>query len=162
MNTNLILSAFRRGRYVDTQIDTHTHDITQRVYESLDPSRLLYREPGVTNEDILKQHVETDQPTVLVSPSLTYGIDLKDDLARFQIIVKLPYLPLQDKRIQKLFKSDPEWYENKMLNTLVQSCGRATRGKDDFSTTYILDGNIVKVLHRCRGKLPNHFVQRFI
>lgn len=143
-------------------IHTHTHDITQRVYESLDPSRLLYREPGVTNEDILKQHAETDQPTVLVSPSLTYGIDLKDDLARFQIIVKLPYLPLQDKRIQKLFKSDSEWYENKMLNTLVQSCGRATRGKDDYSTTYILDGNIVKVLHRCRGKLPNHFVQRFI
>jgi Rad3-related DNA helicase len=99
---------------------------------------------------------------VLVSPSLTYGIDLKDSLARFQIIVKLPYMPLQDKRIKKLFDIDPEWYENKMLNTLVQSCGRATRGANDYSVTYILDGLITKVVTRCKHKLPQHFIDRFV
>ena len=143
-------------------IHTHTHDITQRVCEAIAHPRLLYREPGVSNEDILKQHNHSAEPTVLVSPSLTYGIDLKDDLARFQIIVKLPYLPLHDKRVHRLFTSDPEWYENKMLNTLVQACGRATRGHDDHSNTYILDGNIVKVLHRCKRKLPKHFLNRFV
>lgn len=143
-------------------IHTHTHDITQRICDNINSPRILKREPGTTNEEILQQHTTCNEPTVLVSPSLTYGIDLKDDLARFQIVVKLPYLPLHDKRVKKLFKSDPEWYENKMLNTLIQSCGRATRGADDYSTTYILDGNIIKVLHRCKSKLPKHFLHRFI
>jgi Rad3-related DNA helicase len=142
-------------------IHTHTHDITQRVCDTLNDPRLLYREPGVSNEDILDQHNKSTEPTVLVSPSLTYGIDLKDDLARFQIVVKLPYLPLQNKRIKQLFEKDSEWYENKMLNTFVQSCGRATRGIDDHSCTYVLDGNVAKVLHRCKHKLPDHFIRRF-
>lgn len=143
-------------------IHTHTHEITHKVCDILESPRLIYRQPGISNEKILEQHQTSDEPTVLVSPSLTYGIDLKDSLARFQIIVKLPYMPLQDKRIKKLFDIDPEWYENKMLNTLVQSCGRATRGANDYSVTYILDGLITKVVTRCKHKLPQHFIDRFV
>jgi len=144
-------------------IHTHTHEITQFIHDTIDndDSRLICREPGVSNEELLSKHKSSDQATVLVSPSLAYGVDLKDDLARFQIIVKLPYLPLHDKRVKRLFDTDPEWYENKMLNTLVQACGRATRSADDHAVTYILDGMIGKILHKCKHKLPNHFVQRF-
>jgi ATP-dependent DNA helicase DinG len=143
-------------------IHTHTHDITERVYSKIHSPRLLYRSPGISNEDILEQHKSSAEPTVLVSPSLTYGVDLKDELSRFQIIIKLPYLPLHDKRVKRLFDEDPEWYQNKMLNSLVQACGRSTRSADDHSTTYILDGNIIKVMHNCRYKLPNYFIQRFV
>ena len=55
---------------------------------------------------------------------MSHGVDLKDDLARFQIIVKAPYLPTKDKRIEKLMKDDFNWYSNKMLCSLIQSCGR--------------------------------------
>jgi Rad3-related DNA helicase len=91
---------------------------------------------------------------------LTYGIDLKDDLARFQIIIKLPFLPLGSKRIKKMFESDKVWYENKMLNAIVQACGRATRSKDDHSVTYILDGNFINVLRNAKNKLPKYFIDR--
>jgi Rad3-related DNA helicase len=87
---------------------------------------------------------------------------IKDDLARFQIIVKLPYPPLSVKRVKKLFDIDGDWYENKMLNTLVQACGRATRSKNDFSTTYILDGNVVNALKRTKNKLPVSFIDRIV
>lgn len=145
-------------------IHTHTHEITQFIYETVDSikPRLITREPGVSNEELLAKHIESKNNTVLMSPSLTYGVDLKDDLSRFQIIVKLPYLPLHDKRIKKLFEIDPDWYENKMLNTLVQACGRSTRSSHDYSTTYILDGMITRVLLKCRNKLPEHFLQRFL
>ena len=145
-------------------IHTHTHEITQFIYETIDryKSRLICREPGKSNEDILDDHSLSSNNTVLMSPSLTYGIDLKDDLARFQVIVKLPYLPLHDKRVKRLFETDPEWYENKMLNSLVQACGRATRSKDDHSVTYILDGMIGKILLKCKHKLPKHFLHRFM
>lgn len=141
-------------------IHTHTNAITSFIKERLKDDRYLCRDTNNTNEDILKLHTESADPTVLVSPSLVYGIDLKDNLARFQIIVKLPFLPLSSKRIKKLFESDKDWYENKMLNAVVQAAGRATRNKDDFSSTYILDGNFINVVKRARSKLPKHFIDR--
>jgi len=142
-------------------IHTHSHEITSFIRSKLNnDKRFLFRDTEAKNETILKLHYESIQPTVLVSPSLTYGIDLKDDLARFQIIVKLPFPSIQNKRIKKLFEQDKNWYENKMLNTLVQASGRATRSKADFSVTYILDGNVVNVLKRAKDKLPKSFIAR--
>jgi Rad3-related DNA helicase len=141
-------------------IHTHSNDITGFVKDRLGSDRYLYRETNTTNEDILKMHSNSTDPTVLVSPSLVYGIDLKDDLARFQIIVKLPFLSLASKRVKKLFELDSEWYENKMLNAIVQASGRGTRNKDDYCTTYVLDGNFINVVKRTKNKLPKHFIER--
>lgn len=144
-------------------IHTHTMEITEYLKSRLsDNARFLYRDISSKNEDILKEHLSNSISTVLVSPSLAYGIDLKDDLARFQIIVKLPYLPLSSKRIKKLFDHDKGWYIDKMLNSLIQACGRATRSKNDYSTTYILDGNIVDVIKKYKEKLPKYFIDRFV
>jgi len=142
-------------------IHTHSKDITNFIKAKLEGNkRFLFRDETANNEAILKEHYETDFPTILVSPSLSFGVDLKDNLARFQIIIKLPYPPLSSKHIKKLFDTDKDWYENKMLNALVQACGRATRSKNDFSTTYILDGNIVNALKRTKHKLPKSFIDR--
>ena len=88
-------------------------------------------------------------------------MDLKGDLGRFCIVVKLPYLPFSDKRINRIFKEDSVWYTNAMLNNLVQMCGRCTRDESDFSDTYILDGNIEQVIMRNNKKLPKYFLERF-
>ena len=40
---------------------------------------------------IIAEHFASTKPTVLISPSLHTGLDLKDDYARFQILVKLPF-----------------------------------------------------------------------
>lgn len=142
-------------------IHTHSREITNFLKSKLSNNkRFLFRDDQSNNEAILKEHYETDFPTILVSPSLSYGVDLKDHLARFQILVKLPFPPLSSKHIKKLFDQDKDWYENKMLNTLVQACGRSTRSKHDYSTTYILDGNIVNTLKRSKDKLPKSFIDR--
>lgn len=142
-------------------IHTHTQEIANIIQDKVGKNkRYLFRDATATNENILKEHCETSDPTVLVSPSLVYGVDLKDELARFQIIVKLPFLPLSSKRIKRLFDTDKEWYENKMLSATVQAAGRATRNKDDYSVTYILDSNFINVVKRARAKLPKHFIDR--
>ena len=143
-------------------IHTHTMEITEYIKTKLNGDRFLFRELSSKNEDILKEHTLSDAPTVLVSPSLSFGIDLKDALARFQIIVKLPYLPLSSKRIKKLFELDKTWYIDKMLNAMVQATGRATRSKNDYSVTYILDGNIVDVIKTHKDRLPKYFIDRVI
>lgn len=143
-------------------IHTHTMEITEYIKTRLNGERFLFRELASKNEDILKEHSSSSKPTVLVSPSLSFGIDLKDELARFQIIVKLPYLPLSSKRVKKLFELDKNWYIDKMLNAMVQATGRATRSKNDYSVTYILDGNIVDVIKTHKDRLPKYFIDRII
>ena len=143
-------------------IHTHTNEITEYIRKHITDSRFIFRESGVNNEQILKQHVDSENNTVLVSPSLTYGVDLKDDLARFQIIIKAAYLPLGDERIKRLFKEDPQWYQNKMLNNFIQACGRGVRSKDDHCVTYVLDGCITDAVLRCRSRLPRYFIKRFV
>jgi len=142
-------------------IHTHTQEITNFIQTKLGKDeRYLFRDAFANNEQILKEHKRAKEPTILVSPSLAFGVDLKDELARFQIIVKLPFFPLSSKRIKKMFEIDKEWYENKMLNAIVQASGRATRSKKDHSVTYILDGNFVNVVKRTKNKLPKHFIER--
>lgn len=141
-------------------IHSQSMEITSLLKKYLKDKRFLFRDDLQSNDSLLDKHYNSKDPTVLVSPSLSYGVDLRDDLARFCIIVKLPYLPLGNKRIKKLFDQDKQWYQNQMLNTLVQMCGRATRSKQDYSTTYILDGNIFKVIPKVVDKLPSHFVER--
>ena len=143
-------------------IHTHNNTITSFLSNRLTDSRFLIREPGVRNEDILEQHAGNDKPTVMISPSMSRGVDLKDNLARFQIIVKAPYLPTKDKRVEKLMNGDFNWYMNKMLCSLIQSCGRGIRSKKDYCTTYILDGAIVENVVNNRHKLPKYFIDRFL
>jgi len=149
--------------YKDNKGLIHTHnfkinEFIRQIFKG--NNRFIYREAGANNEKILEIHRERTDPTVLVSPSLAYGTDLPDDLGRFQVVIKLPYLPLGSKRIKALFDRDKIWYQNKMLTTLVQACGRCTRHINDFADTFILDGQIVKVLKDNWLKLPKYFKDR--
>ena len=75
-------------------IHTHSLEICNYLKNKLVGERFLFREQTATNEKILGEHFRTSKPTVLVSPSLTFGTDLNGEKGRFQIIVKTPYPPL--------------------------------------------------------------------
>ena len=120
-------------------IHTGNNTISKYLQENLNSNRLLVRYGDVVNTDIIKKHVSNNKPTVLVSSSLAEGVDLKNDLSRFQIIVKLPWVSLTDKRVKAKIEQDENWYAVEMFKKLIQQCGRSTRNEDDYSITYILD-----------------------
>lgn len=141
----------------------HTHsmyitDSVKRYSHSVD--RMLFREKQTSNEQLLETHRASKEPTVLVSPSMTHGIDLKGDEGKLQIIVKAPYAPLGDRRIKRKFYEDKAWYENRMLSTLVQASGRCNRSQEDESVTHILDGTVIRVIQNHLNTLPKYFTQR--
>ena len=149
--------------YVDKKgvIHTHSFKITEKIQNTFKRNkRFIYREPGLNNERLIKMHTGRPDASVMVSPSLTFGTDLPDDLGRFQVIVKLPYPSLGSKKVKTLFERDKSWYSAKMLNELVQACGRCTRHIEDYSDTFILDGQILQVLKMNWGKLPQSFKDR--
>ena len=162
---DVVLEICERHKGEKGLIHTHTNAITEalksHVYRSGMGHRFLFREEGISNEYIIEQHEESEEDTILVSPSLDTGISLDDDLGRFQIIVKAPFLPLGSKRVKKIFDTNKKYYGMKMLDTLVQMCGRCTRSKDDYSSTYIVDANAFNQIQMNKKNLPKHFLERF-
>ena len=145
-------------------IHTQSNRITNMLKENLNDDRLLFRIKGSKdNIEILNDHLNTKKPTVLASPSMNFGVDLKGDAARFCIIIKCPWPDLGDVRIKEMSKNNYKWYSNKMFTTFIQQCGRCTRDENDTSITYVLDaGGIRKMLPQYLNLLPKYFIDRFI
>jgi Rad3-related DNA helicase len=92
--------------------------------------------------------------SVIVSPSMHVGTDLKDDLSRFQVIAKLPFPSLGIRSVKTRSEQDPRWYAYKTALTLVQASGRSVRSEDDHAVTYILDTDFSWFLRRWRCLFP--------
>lgn len=137
-------------------IHTTNYEIAEWVKENITDSRLLFHNNENRN-DILEKHLTGLEPTVLVSPSMMSGIDLKDDLARFQIILKVPYPNISSNMIKGRQKANPNWYSLKTAMDLIQTYGRAVRSTKDYADTFILDENFSDVL-RYNQYLPKYFI----
>lgn len=122
-------------------------------------SRIAVAHEGVEGrrEAVLEGHSRTSRPSVLASPSFWYGVDLKDDLSRFQIIVKTPYLSMADKRTRVKAKRDGEWYRYASMVKLLQGFGRSVRGQDDYCDTHVLDGAAQSLLVRMKKYVPKAY-----
>lgn len=81
----------------------------------------------------------TGGPAVLLTPSGFEGVDLPGDLSRYQIVVKMPYASLGDKRIKVILDTYPDIYGLMALQKVVQGAGRSVRSKEDHAVTYVLD-----------------------
>jgi len=92
---------------------------------------------------------------VIISSKAGTGIDLKDDLSRFQIIIKAPYVSqLQDpddKKAEKIRNIDKERYFMKSTFRLIQFAGRSVRGITDYAETYVLDSGTKNMVLDYRG-----------
>jgi Rad3-related DNA helicase len=121
-------------------------------------SRLIETDPEIQREDIIQEHFNSGKPTVLISPSLYLGLDLKDDLSRFQIITKVPYPDMNDRWISAKMKANEEWYRWQTALRLVQAYGRSIRSKDDWAKTYVLDSMFNTFVNKNRHMLPQWFL----
>lgn len=121
--------------------------IMEHLYGTQEGSRLL-NPKGKNRENIMKTFNYSQNPYVLISPSLTEGVDLKDDLSRFCIICKVPYPSIADKWTKERIKIDQNWYNVKTAETLIQMTGRSVRSEQDHADTYILDSNFFEFASR--------------
>lgn len=159
------------SRAIDNIMYIHSNDkgiIHTSSYEQLNfikdnlsktnSRRLILTDPEIERDEVIREHAESKKPTVLISPSLHTGLDLKDQLSRFQIITKVPYPNIADKWTSEKRKINNEWYYWQTALRLVQAYGRSIRSKDDWAKTYVLDSAFnyfVKVNHNI---LPKWFL----
>lgn len=101
--------------------------------------------------------LSNSKDNVIISPSLWDGIDLKDDLCRFIIIAKAPYLDLNDRRVAVKMHKDIDWYTIQSAMRLIQGCGRGVRHDNDYCNIYVLDKNAAQLIRRVDKRIPEWF-----
>lgn len=140
-------------------VHTHSYKLTNAVVEHLrgtkHAARILTHDstPGARDAAI-QRHLNTDEPTVLISPSMTEGLDLSEDLSRFQVLSKVPYPYLGDPFVRARMDYDAGWYGWQTGLSLVQATGRSIRSRTDKAATYILDGDFDSFLARNGDIMP--------
>lgn len=110
------------------------------------------------SDEKLEEFKKKDDNSVFLSVSKEEGVDLKDDQARFNILVKMPN-PYMDERVQhRVFKKGEwPWYFTKTAVSTAQAYGRTTRSKNDWSDFYILDSHFKEIFLRNEEKFPPWF-----
>lgn len=94
---------------------------------------------------------------VLIACGMYEGIDLPEDLGRWQVISKIPWQSLGNPAVKHLAELDPDWYMWETIKVTIQACGRICRTPDDFGITYILDSTFNRILEQGGDMLPKWF-----
>jgi Rad3-related DNA helicase len=134
----------------------HSYKIAQYLKNNIKSKRLLTHN-SEDREKKLRIHMSDPSPTVLLSPSMQEGVDLKDDLSRFQVICKVPYPYLGDKLVKKRMHKWSWWYPLQTAKVIVQSVGRSVRSDTDTAITYILDADWERFWSKNKDIFPKGF-----
>ncbi|CAN5486014.1 ATP-dependent DNA helicase [soil metagenome] len=143
-------------------IHSHTYKIAAYIARNLPAKhqgRLVTHYSSEGRDEALAQHSRSPEPTVLLTPSMTEGIDLAGDLSRWQVICKVPYPFLGDSQVARRKALDAAWYDWRTCLTVVQAYGRSVRSRDDFAVTYVLDAEFGSFLKRQSKRLPEWFLE---
>lgn len=86
-------------------VHCHSYKNANLIYDSLDgrTDNVILQDRNRRNESLL-EWVEDDTPSLFISVNFTEGVDLKDDLCRYQISVKVPFLHMKDARVAARMK----------------------------------------------------------
>lgn len=146
-------------------IHTHSFKILNYIKKNINSnnrSRLLFQNDFDTREQMLLHH-STTTDSVLVAPAMHEGVDLKDDLSRFQIICKVPYPnSVNDVWMKRRTKESWHFYTWLTALKLVQCYGRSVRSENDKAVTIVLDSQFEKFLKQCKYALPVWFNEAIV
>jgi Rad3-related DNA helicase len=145
-------------------IHTHTYKLATEISEKMQLKyrrRFLFPKNAADQKIILEQHSRSEN-TVLLSPSMTEGVDLKDALCRFTGMCKVPYLPTNDPVVSARMNTDPNWYAYRTAMTLVQAPGRGVRSDTDYCKTYFLDPGFQLFINRNKRLFPKWFLDSIV
>jgi Rad3-related DNA helicase len=122
--------------------------------------RRLITHNSKDRDEVIAEFKDASRPLVLVSPIITRGVDLPDDLCRFIVWAKAPFLDLSDEVTSRRVYSGSFgnfWYRSECAQTIIQGAGRGVRHFDDKCITYLLDGLAIKLITEHPLMFPEWF-----
>ncbi|MFC4450710.1 helicase C-terminal domain-containing protein [Halorussus aquaticus] len=145
-------------------VHAHSYAIQERLADRLDEFGVgdRIRTHGKENRDAeLESWKASDGEEVFLSVKMEEALDLKGDLARWQVICKAPFLNTNDSRVaHRLEEGQWAWYYRAALRTVIQACGRVVRSPDDYGATYLADSSLLQVFDRAESDTPPWFTEQ--
>lgn len=145
-------------------IHTGSYDIAKKLYDLVDDnvrSRILIYKDSETKKQCIEK-INNNSNYILIGPSLNEGIDLPFDLCRFIITLKIPYLSMGDKYVNKKMRMFKKWYSSVAMNNLIQGIGRGNRAYNDQCDCWIIDGCFKRLYSLSKKQVPYYISKRFI
>jgi Rad3-related DNA helicase len=168
---------------IDLILETHynekgiIHTVTTTIARTIKrltkyPERILVVDDQAENEDAIRdrqalidRHCDPNnhEPTIICSPSMTEGLDLRYDLSRLQVWIKIPFPSLGNEWIRARSNKlvDPKFYNNRTARTIIQGIGRSLRDPNDYCITYTFDTRFRYFMswdEKCLNELFNRHV----
>lgn len=142
-------------------VHAHSYAIQDRLADLLSDFGVGNRVRTHDRDDrdaALEAWKESEGADVFLSVKMEEALDLKGDLARWQVVCKAPYLNTNDSRVaHRLEHGQWAWYRREALGTVIQACGRIVRSSDDHGATYLADSSLLELFERTRGEMPRWF-----
>jgi len=140
-------------------IHTGSFKIGMWLMENLRTSHeIIHHNPGseISRDQAIDYYLENSEskPLLLLSPSITEGMDLVGDKGRFAIISKVPYPYLGDAWVKRRMELSKEWYNRQTITGIIQGCGRVVRSLDDWGHVYILDQSFEYLYNQTADIIP--------
>lgn len=140
-------------------IHTGNFAIAKALVEA-DQSGRMVTYSNTASKSILIKSLKHSEDVIVVGPSVLEGIDLPDDMCRFQIFFKIPYLNLGDEYVKRMSEIHDDWYTWKTSINLLQGSGRAIRHKDDYADTWIIDASAPWFIQKSLKNIPTWWSKR--
>lgn len=139
-----------------------SYDIAKAIWDGA-PADVRRRLVTHNTQDRLAKYEyfkASNEPLVLLSPSMKEGVSLEDDTCRFIIIAKVPYPYLGSPQVKARMETElgKKWYPWKSMCDLIQMSGRGMRSKDDYCAVYILDENFTRLFRQMRKWIPKYWL----
>lgn len=155
---NKILKIFHDAKGL---IHVPSYQAAEEIASWLPPERVIWHDKSNLQEK-LQEFYSSTEPKVFLSPVCQQGVDFKYDRARFQIVLRIPYLNTSDEYVNYVVKNDFQKYNYWALLTFGQQIGRVNRAEDDFGVTFLMDERFNKFIQKNSAKLPKWLKDAFI
>jgi len=142
-------------------IQTHSEKVAQYIHDNLFDPRLTFNKDYPTPMEMLDAHRQKPG-SFIVASGLREGLDLRGELSKVQILCKIPYPSLADKRVKRRMELDPEWYGYVSSLMFVQILGRSVRSEKEKAVTFLLDSGFGYFYKKNKKYIPSYVKKAII
>lgn len=137
-------------------IHCNSYDLANTICDNIKSDRLVFHGKDDKSDKIARFMSRERPDMVLVGVYIKEGYDFRDDIARFQIITRIPY-PYPTDKMKLRNEMEPGYNDWLAAIDLVQMCGRGVRSESDSCVNYCIDSRLVPFMTRNRNMIPAWF-----
>jgi ATP-dependent DNA helicase DinG len=133
----------------------HQRNLFEGLSDELKPRLIIHTRKD--RDEKLREWMQS-RGKVFLSVAFSEGQDWKYDVCDAQILLKVPFPDLGDRRVRRRLElTGMQWYDSDAMLEVIQAYGRAMRAEDDRARFYVVDGSFNRLVHSCAAIIPGWF-----